>query len=180
MIALFAITILFVEPPGESFTVAQQCEELRDIQAALEWWQSLSPVPTRLHIAQTQFITTTEDVYETLPIGEGDLTIVVIDNRQSGRLIQDRIEGGASYDLGTVWVVTTDNNAARVTHELGHALYNLPDLYSTPALCIGIDIMCGTQRDAYQQRFIGCQSLAYLGRPCQRTYLPFTEYSYGI
>ncbi len=52
-------------------------------------------------------------------------------------------------------------------HELGHAVYGLPDLVE------GIDIMNPwAARAAYEGNSIGCASLAVLGTPCRRTYLP--------
>jgi hypothetical protein len=52
-------------------------------------------------------------------------------------------------------------------HELGHAVYGLPDLYE------GLDIMNPFQaREAYEVGAVGCASLAALGAPCRRVYLP--------
>lgn len=61
-----------------------------------------------------------------------------------------------------------------VAHELGHLLYDLNDLYLTRDCGRTLDIMCAS-RTAYDAGTIGCVSLAALGRPCQRTYLPLLE-----
>jgi len=172
-----AITVVFVEPAGETLTAEERQNALSAIADAAAWWEALSPIPTQLTIGATQSMTTTEDVYTTLPIIPGNLTVVVIDNTASGALIQGHTEAAASYDLRMIWTTTSRGTPlpVRMAHELGHAVYNLPDLYKTPALCTLTDIMCMSQRDAYVTKQIGCQSLAYLGYPCvlHRLYAPF-------
>lgn len=61
-------------------------------------------------------------------------------------------------DTAGVWVAA---------HEIGHAVYALPDLTE------GLDIMNPWRaRDAYDRGAVGCASLAALGSPCRRVYLP--------
>jgi len=171
------ITVVFVEPAGETLTAEEQHDVLMATEDAARWWEALSPIPTQLTIGATRFMTTTDDVYTALPIIPGDLTVFVLDNTVSSKLIQDHTEGAASYDLKAIWITTSRSTPmpVRMAHEFGHAVYNLPDFYKTPALCTLTDIMCMSQRDAYATRQIGCQSLAYLGYPCviHRIYTPF-------
>lgn len=57
-------------------------------------------------------------------------------------------------------------------HELGHAVYGLPDLGE------GVDIMNPAEaRTAYERGAVGCASLATLGTPCRRTYLPLMRHA---
>lgn len=169
------ITIVFVEPPGEQFTNTMQAQAYGDTAQALAWWKTLSPIPTELRVKATRAITGTNEVYTTLPYFSGDLTIVIIDNQQSGRLLEDRARGLANGDAGMVWVVLGTGGMplqADIAHEIGHAVYGLPDLYQTPDACVAMDIMCFRHDQAYAARWIGCGSRALLGDPCRVTYLP--------
>lgn len=170
-----AITVVFVEPPGEQFTGTMQAQAYADTAQALAWWEALSPTPTTLRITATRTMTVTSDVYATLPYFSGDLTIVIIDNQQSARLLDDRARGLANPSAGMVWVVHGTGGIslqADIAHELGHAVYGLPDRYQTPGACVAMDIMCFRHDQAYAAHWIGCGSLADLGAPCRATYLP--------
>lgn len=163
------ISVVFVEPVGEEFTVEEQAQAVQKVIDSAEFWQGFSS----LSIASTQLITTEYDVLSdpgmslqlnNLRISAHDLPVVVIDNSNSGRYLFDKYSGLASY--AAVYVLTS-TNAAIYAHEFGHALYDLPHQYQEP-----VDIMSLDPQFAYNRHTIGCASLKVLGRECYKVYLP--------
>lgn len=169
-----AARIVIVEPPGETYDAALGVQAAQATAGAAAWWHALSPITTTVVISETQVVTTSADVLADLDwmlpylSDNGPLTIYVLDNRVSGRLLWGDAGGTGSSAYGGFVVVTAGGGSldARIAHELGHALYRLPDV----RVCTG-DIMCNPGY-AYAARVIGCASLAGLGAPCKITYLP--------
>lgn len=167
------IHVVYAQPAGEIFTNDEIIAAQSNIQDAINYWQELSPITTTLEIISTQLITTEYDVLsdpsmvlqlDSVQFAVESLPIVVIDNSNSGRYIYGNNVGVASY--AAIYVVS-NAGAATYTHEMGHALYNLPHQYQS-----AVDIMSLDPYVAYQRHTIGCESLQILGKPCQRIYLP--------
>jgi hypothetical protein len=172
------IRLVFVQPRDETFTQEEQEQSITKLKDAASFWQDLSPIPTRLDIASTELLTTTEDVYYThewyspyLSSNDHTVTVFIIDNSESNQRIAGRATGRAYPDYGIVWAVLTTNLPnglpATLAHELGHVLYDLKDLYTGSC---NLDIMCNMVT-AYRMRFISCESLEALGAPCKRIYM---------
>lgn len=99
-------------------------------------------------------------------------------------VIGSKIEFAGQLTSGVGWkdyaLVSTDQGMslypytirleAAIAHELGHALYNLPDLYFDHSCAEITDIMCSAA-PAYNARWIGCITLEKLGRPCHFLFL---------
>lgn len=173
------IRIVFVQPTGETFTIEEQAEARATVEAALGWWTGLSPISTTLTISATESIMVEDavndppfwilDYFEPSPY----VTIVILDNSESGDTLWGGGYAGANtaYDVVLITNTTTDlpdATAALLAHELGHVLYDLPDLYTGG--CQHTDIMCNPVT-AYNESVIGCESRAVMGVPCQHRYL---------
>jgi len=166
------IHIIYVEPPNTVWTTDERAEARAGVQAALDFWQQLAPVPVPLAIASERVITTTDDIYAQLawsrpywqPPG---LTLFLIDGDQ---WLLGTSLAQSQTPLGLIWALRAsgDDFAATIAHELGHVVYGLPHQYQD-----GDDIMGFAVTAAYQARRIGCASLAELGRPCAQVWLPF-------
>lgn len=174
------VQIVFVQQPGEIFTIEEQQQVVASVKGAIVFWSDLSPLTTTLAIASTELFTTTFAIYDNPQWFDAifdrphDITIVVVDNSSNGKPLPAGNFAGANTHYDVIVVTTRANNlpgeqAALLAHELGHVLYDLPDLYTHG--CSGVDIMCNPIT-AYGAYTIGCVSLEYLGYPCQRIYLP--------
>jgi hypothetical protein len=165
--------IVYVQPTGETFTSDEQILAQKAVTDAAQFWMTHSPIQTDIHIVATQFITTTDTVFDipdmllftaTLTIPTGIAPIFIIDANDTGRVLQQCCVGLAESD--TIFVLTTTSTAV-YAHEFGHSLYNLPHQYQS-----GLDIMSLDPIPAYQRGMIGCDSLALLGRECYTTFIP--------
>lgn len=152
--------VVLLTPDESRVAVAEQAT-----QQALAWWQAQGmPVPA---IGAVTVAPLPPDALESPPVF-GERTIVVLD---TPGLIFGRNLGIAAP--GRVWAVLTPDLAVTLTHELGHALYGLPN----EAGCEAIDIMCPlTAEAAYVAGFAGCETLSALGRPCHTVALPEVIY----
>jgi hypothetical protein len=173
------IRIVFVQPAGETFTAEEQTRAGETVEAALGWWAALSPITTTLAISAAEAITVEEEIndppwwitryFEPSPY----VTIAILDNSESGAPLWGGGYAGANtaYDVVLITSTTTDlpnATAALLAHELGHVLYDLPDLYTGG--CQHTDIMCNPVT-AFNERIIGCESRAVIGAPCRHRYL---------
>jgi hypothetical protein len=173
------VRIIFVQPAGETFTVEEQEQARANVEEAIGWWEELAPISTTLTISATDIITVGDAVdkppwwitryFEPSPY----ITIAIIDNSESGAPLWGGGYAGANtaYDVVLITSTTTDlpnATAALMAHELGHILYDLPDLYTNG--CQHTDIMCNPIT-AYNARIIGCESQATMGVSCQHRYL---------
>lgn len=175
---LAAILIIFVVPTGETLTNAEQARSFAAVADAATFWSAHSPIATDLRIRSTVVMTAT-DAYTSLewarPLlreGNPEVTIFIIDNSASGKLLLGHSVGQAQDYYGAAWVVQggypgDDGLAAALAHELGHVLYGLDDLSPGPT-----DIMRMPPTAAYHAGWIGCDSLARMGAPCTRFYVP--------
>ncbi len=172
------IDIVYVQPAGESLTADEQQQALGAVRAAAEWWHDLSPIPTAFStgVTSTLVLTATDPLasfawLKARATVSERITVYVIDNSNSRRLLFGDSAGEAQDYYGVVAVVLyglpgPEGLAATVAHELGHVAYGLDDL--SP---LTLDIM-GDAAGSYARRFVGCESLAALGRPCVRVWLP--------
>lgn len=174
------ISVVFVVPDGEQLTADEQATAMQSIASGAAFWQDHSPIATSIPIVGSSVVTVTGDVYGSLewaiPYLVDDnpgITVFVIDNSNSRRWLFGDAVGEAQDYYGAAWVVLDgipgdDGLAAVVAHELGHVVYGLDDLPAGPR-----DMMRMPPTVAYRDGAIGCTSLAALGAPCQKVYLPF-------
>ena len=166
------IHLLFIQPSGEEFTQQEQQETVQAIHDATQFWGYNSV------IVDTQFYTVTDDVYyqplntyytlSTVP--QNEITIFVIDNT----VHKETLFGYGGYAQNYYRLIAVLNDRAldaRIAHELGHIIYELPDWYTIPGKCTAPDIMCDGEA-AYKQGIKGCNTLAFIGHPCYMVYLP--------
>ncbi len=176
-----SVRLIVVQPPYETVDAAAVWAAQQGVIDAAAFWRSRAPFTVDLLLVETSIITTEIDVFSGTEWSIGladpnDVTIVIIDNRNSGKLLFTR-QGGWAQPWNALAVVLLRHvvglNAlpAMIAHELGHVLFDLPDLYAIPGACSMPDIMC-YQVVAYNAPTIGCVSLALLGAPCKRVYLP--------
>lgn len=171
------ITALLLPPilaPSDDWTlvvltpeVGRTAEIEHATRSALAWWEqhamAVPPLASVIHAPLP------DDALENPPVF-ADRTIVVLD---VPGLIFGRNSGIAAP--GHVWAVNGPDLVVILTHELGHALYGLPN----DTACQSIDIMCSrTAQAAYLTDTIGCRSLAALSRPCTHVYLPSMQTPY--
>lgn len=175
------VQVVFVQGKGEELTQDEITGKLEDIRTAITWWRELSPITTTLSLSETVVITTSYDALDNwralpVPLVPDVLTIYVVDNSAEGHgfLLNGDYPEGLSYlrqgqFYGPLFVVTA-RDAAIDTHEMGHAVYGLPDLYfdDKPA----IDIMDTWLWEAYMRRFIGWETLDNMGRKPFKVYFP--------
>jgi len=178
-----AVRLVIVQPPNETVdAVAIQTAQQAVVDAAA-FWHDRAPFVVDLALASTEVLTTEAEVYTDTAWSAGlastdvsRVTIAVIDNRNSGKLLRGR-QGGWAQPWNALAVAVlrhvVGQNAlpAMIAHELGHVLFDLPDLYPILGACAHTDIMC-YQVAAYNMPTIGCTSLATLGYPCQRVNMP--------
>lgn len=171
------VHIVFVTPPGESFS-KEDCKQIRaNIQAAFDWWSS-SRVPTQFNVLDERIITSTLDIFkrlDTSTYGQSAITMYIVDNRHNWQLFSGH-SALAYIGTGPIYITSmaimephtsTRLGQATITHELGHSVYGLTDLPRTEP-----DIM-GEPWFVYNQHFIGCVSLGRLGYPCNKTFLMY-------
>lgn len=176
MALTLTILLYFVQPSGEAFTLTEQQRAVQSVSQAAEWWHT-----RRGNVFHVQVQGVIEPMFDPfidwqrLQPTPDDQTIVVfiVDNSQSRRALEYGAQRALGYGIWhTVYLINTDG-AWIPAHELGHAVYLLPDLSGDM-----IDIMNPfAARAAYERNTIGCVSLAALGAPCKRTYLPLLERS---
>lgn len=161
-----SIQVVFIEPQDETFTAQEQRKALRDLNAALNYWNEHAPLPTPIHIRESLFITTTEDILNETnrPIHVEDMAVFIIDNSNSSKYIHQYYAGIANDTA--MWTVTSVQ-AETYAHELGHMLYGLGHHYEDAH-----DIMGLTPELAWANNAVGCGTLADLQRPCIYLYLP--------
>ncbi len=53
------VHVVFVEPAGEEFTLAEQADAWASVQHAIDYWETLSPITTALELAEPVLITST-------------------------------------------------------------------------------------------------------------------------
>ncbi len=172
-----AVAIVYVARPGSPFP--GQAQTRAAIQSAIDYWQVLAPEPILLAITSERTITIDGDIEEnyewSLPYWSAPPTVTLF------MLDTDRPLGGdrpafamTRMDVGVIWSVRGEGDwlAAILAHEIGHAAYRLPEQYQDAD-----DIMGLAPIWAYQQRHIGCASLAILGHPCMQVWLPMISFS---
>jgi hypothetical protein len=164
---------VFVQPTSEPgpFAHAEQDAARSSIAAAVVFWHDHAPHPIPLVIADTRLITVAGDLAASVEWSRPDwttppdITIFVINTIRP--LLGDSL-AQSQTPLGLVWAMRGDGEtfAATIAHELGHVVYRLPHAYGDE------DIMSLAPIAAYARQWVGCTSLARLGRPCARVWLP--------
>lgn len=168
--------LIYVESPGETFSPAQRATTRAQVADALAWWDraavagGLAPPGLALVEVQTAQV---DDPFAPLwfaPLVTYDnpaLEIYVVANHRARALLRGRFAGEAAPAYRALFAVAHayPGLAPTVAHELGHVLYDLPDLYERPGQCRAMDLMC-YPAPAYAAGTLGCRSLATLGQPC--------------
>lgn len=171
-----AVSLVYVQPQGETFTDEERTRAYTTTDSALVWWQQLAPNPVNTTITSEQMITITDtfDIEWLTPYlipDNPNITILIVDNSTSMRMLWGETAGQAQDYYGLIVVVNTvpGDLAAPIAHELGHVVYHLHDIRDNCTL----DIMCySSVATAYNLRTLGCVSLEKLGGRCYRVYLP--------
>lgn len=168
------IRVVFVVPPGEQLTNAEQAEAIAAVAGGVAFWHADLPIKS------TSVITIAADTSlewsrPYLHDASADLTLFIIDNSTNGKLLPNGAVGQAQDYYGAIWVVLhgfpgEGGLAATIAHELGHVVYGLDDL--PPGLT---DIMSMPPTVAYHAGFIGCTSLAAIEAPCHYSYMPLVK-----
>lgn len=160
---------------ADSVSVSNETAALESLERALLWWYTLAPDPIAYEILPPKHITITSPYNPQTWLAaqltfESDVTEVYIIANRNELLLQE-YAGVAmpAYNALAVVEHSVRGLDAALTHELGHVLYGLPDW--TPQQC-SIDIMCYSAKEAYEQNRVGCLSLAHLGKPCQKIFIP--------
>ena len=172
-----SIRVVVVNPDGDP-TSSEHTELARiATQQALDWWTRLAPLPITSSIVSVTTVTTTADYYDHLfeysPQWEepDTITVFAVDNLTSHRRFYGFAQATAGQD--ELWfVLDYPYIPPMAAYLLGFTLFHLPDLSGPDAGCIETDIMC-RPATAYEQNIVGCRSLAVMGYPCQKIYLPF-------
>lgn len=156
---------------ADDWTPARAAAATAAVEAARAWWaQRLGePAPAPLPTPALRPVDNPYIPALWMPPADGTLQIYVVAHRPGADL---GLVGGHS---GLAWpgrIVALEQPrygplAPLVAHEIGHAVYRLPDLDSDAT-----DIMARGYQIAYRRGVVGCTSLAALGRPCQRVGLP--------
>lgn len=141
---------------------------------AFQWWYDLAPQPILYEILPVKTIYVENPYNDNAWMGElftpnNEIVEVYIIANDNELLLQS-YDGLAAPNYNALVVLYNGYYPLEVTitHELGHVLYNLPDW----RVDCGIDIMCPSVLQAYNQHMIGCLSLSALGEPCEKIYLP--------
>ena len=170
-----AVRLVFVEPTGETFTADEMQYTTEQVQQAFAFWNTLSPISTTMQLVDTQFVTTTDDVYDAYePLAfdprirhDNAALIFAIDNSNSRRIL---ISTSVGYTTTSgMWVLGTENGST-YAHELGHYVYALPHQYTAQ-----LDIMALDPYPAYQRHMLGCATLEVFGKECYTVLLPIVQ-----
>lgn len=168
------VRLLLVVPAGEHLTTDERVIYQQHALNAFVWWNVLAPTPMTLTISKAEVIAPKGDIYHhlrdwSLPYltEDADITVFLIDNSQSNALLFDDSGGESQPYYRAAWIVMNGvpDAEAIIAHEVGHTRYGLEH----PEPCTFPDIMCASGYvQPYREHVIGCQSLAALGRPCDR------------
>lgn len=183
------VVVVLVQPAGELFSEQEQYNAVKGIDNAYLFWKR-NGYAKSVNVVTVAIQQPINNPYSTIlsqwaapqlidrnPI----TTIYVVDNENSAALLFGKYAGYSQeyYNIIVVVLYPLGENQMEyeslVAHELGHNLFDLPDLYNQ--MC-AYDIMCRSS-DAYAAGFIGCQSSAYLGKPCTKLFLPGVQYDYS-
>jgi len=177
------IHIIIVSPDSENVPSSAFNDAVRYTADSLEWWRRLSPIHITSSIVSVVSITRTDDFYDN-PIGStidvampDSISIFMIDNAISHTAIYSSYIGIAwpNNNTPSTWVLMYPESpfyaSSTLAHELGHLLFDLPDLYVDPNNCYEPDIMCYPIW-AYESNMIGCISRSIIGYPCKRIFIP--------
>lgn len=174
------VRIYIVNSPGETMIASKFPAIQSEIIRGLQFWSDLAPDHPQFEIIGLTPIDRTEDVFHTLSwsveyASDADITIFVIANEQSRRLLFDDAAGESQEFYRFSFVVEygfpgANGFPATIAHESGHVLYSLPDLYWLCSTCPP-DIMRWPV-PAFDLHFVGCESLATIGSPCETRSLP--------
>lgn len=175
------VRIYFVQPDNEIFTQEEQAASIVGIRNAYSFWQTNGYTKTieidttgMLYPKTSPYSTLLTEWYDTPLIEDNPITTIFIVNNKT---TQSKLFTSEGYNQEYYNIIvallypfgeTQTHFESVLAHELGHNLYHLPDLYYTKC---SNDIMCRPYYP-YQRGFVGCKSLAYIGRPCTLYYVP--------
>lgn len=154
------VRVVFVNPTGAyPLTEHEQADALAQVQAALTFWDAASPRPPRLSIAGTATITadTAQTGWDAALSDPAWITVAIVQNR-AARLLPSRYGPAFAWHWRGVAVVSTTDTirepdfiAYTTAHELGHALYGLPDTAWDQALDRSVPRLMDYPLEAYRR-----------------------------
>lgn len=176
------IRIVFAIPQGEELTIAEQVLGIDAVVAAASFWERKHPASPQLpvdrdsilHIpAPSDVYTNPAWAYNYVTLNDEETFVIIIDNSATGKQLGGHSQGWASYVVYALitGIAGTPTLPALIAHELGHLVFNLSDLRAPFASPSARDIM-GASVWAFRDDVIGCPSLANLGFPCRKLYIP--------
>lgn len=160
----YLLHVVFVQPVGEEFSQDEMIRSLDNIRGAISFWQELSPIPITITISDTAIVTATDSIFNDIYLMSAWDTLYIVDNSSSGKYLFGDSDGWST--TSAIYVVSSAP-ASTYAHEFGHYYFALAHQYQE-----SIDIMSLAPEVAYQRNFIGCASLAELGKPCDKVHIP--------
>lgn len=146
------IQVFFVVPPGETYTPAEQEQDLAEIQEGIDFWHRHTDVTAS--IVETSVVTLTDPLWynegwgfyrDHLP--KGQTAIFVIENRDMGHILWNIAPGWNDNDRHAMLITTTAPGWSNygldmiTAHEGGHLFLNLPDTWVYDCTDVKGDIM---------------------------------------
>lgn len=163
----YSLHVVFVEPSGEEFSQDEMIRSMQYVQGAVSFWQELSPIPMEINIVDTRVITASNSIFNDISSIQAWDTLYIIDNSLGGAYLFGDSDG---WSTTAAMYVVSSTGASTYAHEFGHYYFALAHQYQE-----SIDIMSLVPEFAYQRKFIGCASLAELGKPCQKIHIPIAR-----
>lgn len=181
---LLPIHVVVVNPEGETVDGNELSHAMADVEAALDWWEQLSPIDINSSITSATVITKTADYYQNVVnsnedmISNDHITIFIINNKTTHTSIYSGYMGISMSEMNAAWIASSMPHQSMIrpliAHELGHVFFNLEDLNVYDIACTIPDIMCDPLVP-YHSTFIGCRSLESMGSPCSKLFLPLVD-----
>lgn len=164
--AAVAVRLLLIGSDAHPIDEAEAETRADQVRAALAWWSARVPTALTLDSVERRDRWPPADGLAASPPGTATIYLAG----------DPGIEAWGDYTLRSVYMetgLTGRQFESTVAHEVGHAVFNLVDLYYWEELCPEgePDIMCAA-RTAYDRGVVGCRSLKRLGIWCQVTYIP--------
>lgn len=162
----------------EHASISGDRDYVQHVTNAFAYWYRNSPLVVSHEIIEVSSIFVEDPFSSTKWLNDyGTLHSNIIDIyilANERELIYNRISGIVLDTHNAVIIIehSTSGIEALLAHELGHAIYGIPDWYKSVDMCSGIDIMCFGPKAAYDRDMLGCLTLEYLGGDCSYVYLP--------
>lgn len=171
-VAIWGVTDGKGKHPEEILKVAKPA-----VEGAIDYWNTTLPFSYTLVLSQSEllFYPGRVDTYELLfdaPAVPGAINLYFVDTEK----VSERTAWSAAWLGKAMSTIRTDRLAGLIAHELGHVLYNLPDLYGPNSETYDpFDIMDGDVMFAYRNKSLGCRTRINLGLPCYQVRTPMVK-----